>query len=1624
MTTPQRTVAGRFTRRGRLRNHWAAALEELDPRRHLQALLDLRQEFEAHPRALASLWPPYVAGVLATGGATHDLLSDLEARGAVVSERSGGRLGLTDAWSALIAMRDARGEHHFANLGITALYWKAGLPPTERASAARQLARRGASAPNIWPVYVEHLTGADPAGEPEMVAILAAALTTGFDVHPERIRVGGALADALRDRDVAVPGIDLARGFAALCFAEDPRAALASLESAWQQDSSETALAGLVSAWLRTGAHDRIATMVAQRAVPRVVGELAELSAVLRWLDDAEVTGVCPSTASRLATLNLRPQAGDWLPYAIGRVHLVEGDAPGAARMLVPLADRHPGRSDWNYHAAWSLLLLGDRDGVAARFEAADPSQRWPVGLLLMEADPGAAQAVHETIIADGPDSLTASFVEARAALIRTGTASPVPDQHNGGTVAAQLERVRSGVAGGIAAAHPDRATKWVDDPWFTRLPLGDQLLWSGLAWSKTALIAYAADGLRYARAALVLSVQNHDPSRLDRLRGRTDPTMELLRAWADPGTAPARLTKLGERAHYARGQLLLAGRDFDAAATEFRAAAAQGDTVPRDAATLWWTTTVAAGAEVTEPRPVVHLNRSRRPTWLTWAAALLMAEDPVNGLDAAKHLVGVLTRTQSPTAAGIRAAAAVIANAARETTDTDRVASLTALLDELATATCDPDALRIRELAAARAARGGDTALEVTGVPTALVVAERALAAADGTAALRALRSVPADDTVEYRLCHQAAETLSGATAQPPDPWSPAMRLLVAAAQADETPMLSVTTLTPLLREHDLTGIVDLRNTLPHLQAGVSSRRVPDYLSRLVRRVTDDMDDPLATARHLAGIGDHDAADPFWRKAIELPDGSAARPEYVAVLCHRAVLAQRKGDDLRAAGHLLLAARVAEQTATPGFSVISATELTELVEHARQAAQASTARKRKSLEQTITVTERALADAQQRDDETRVLLCAERFRSYGRQGAPPESDLVAWAERLVLGCCVDELIDALFPDDERREGAGRFRVLERAVDIDGHILFALLDRSREDVLVAWRKLLGNQGTSVPLRHAVAVLFRERALANPNAVEPLTTATMLWARLLSTPKFWAGHRDDVRADQQRLRTEVMRELLSEHAARGQRALTAEATDVAASHLRCVIDCADDDAVDVALGKLHLGVSAPADPKRFADVAAVAREALDGWIGDLLDGAREIMDDPEAIARSDGLDGNYEGGIESLGPFLQLGVPVRRVLQTALRWYCNWSMALYGKDDLDRVAELCRAATTVAEQLEPLCDRKQVLDPCNQTLSRHLMLRGFVARDPAAAISLFDQALAWDPSNTNAADLLEDAKAGLVTQRLEEAADALEAGKLDAALTTLKAIEPGGPADEIRRALLAKLYFLRAARAMEKKDLKSARADLRRAAELAHEPVSHGVIEGKLAVVELDMALRDKQWTAAENLARTRTPGTDDSLDMATVLNGRAVELANDAQEVPAKFETALREVMAEVERKVTDVYSRLSLIPDGGTFTNLLSPGNPLTDAACAVCKGATASGRLAAVKLVTLEARGQGEYRVRVVDFWDQYTWLMCRSCRQEWSGRTRMLTTSRDLLRQAARLAPRNTTIRRNLNSVEAQL
>lgn len=74
--------------------------------------------------------------------------------------------------------------------------------------------------------------------------------------------------------------------------------------------------------------------------------------------------GTPPCTVQELESLDLGKYAGDALDAAMGRLHLLEGNARQAAEILHSLADKRPDQPEWNYYASWASALTGDGEGI------------------------------------------------------------------------------------------------------------------------------------------------------------------------------------------------------------------------------------------------------------------------------------------------------------------------------------------------------------------------------------------------------------------------------------------------------------------------------------------------------------------------------------------------------------------------------------------------------------------------------------------------------------------------------------------------------------------------------------------------------------------------------------------------------------------------------------------------------------------------------------------------------------------------------------------------------------------------------------------------------------------------------------------------------------------------------------------------------------------------------------------------------------------------------------------------------------------------------------------------------------------------------------------------------------
>ncbi|WP_067489643.1 hypothetical protein [Actinomadura hibisca] len=947
---PERTFGGLFNRGGRLRRRWAAAIAEPDPAQAVARLREVLAEIAEHPDAYARQWAEVQGSLLEDR--LLPLLADEDFR---TLETLGAQTGAPLPWP-LVAARAARGED----------------------TEARALAGR--------------VTDPPPS---ESVPLLARLLATGFDSGTVRIAEASTLARRFPD----VPGAERTLGLHALLVDGDAAEAASHFSRA---PEDETTFVGLLAARLRLGDHDGVTAPAARRTVPsatradhpaapstahpnhpanpsahaehradpsatrtdhraaplvRASTELATLSALLAWLDDPAATGPAPADTARLTRFTIAAHAGEWLDYAIGRMYLLEGDAQRAAQLLPPLAEAFPGRPDWDYHAAWALLLRDDPEAVAQRYAR---SPTWPLGCLLQDADP--ARKFAKNVKEAPPPAAYAELAAARASLAR-GEHPPAEAQnwqHPTGTLADHLEALRT-VLGLRFARHNQWAlAQAMEIPLFRRLPAAERLRWSGLAALRThpdrgrALLTEAADALGYGRAALALATheaqEGHFDAALRLLDGPARPSgpkADLLRTWlqtrADPDAENVPAAQALPQARYALGHLRLrqAARrqaDGDAeqamqlaltAATAFDEAAADAPrTIPRDARAL------ARAAELFAGRapgglPDDTAAKLRRAAadhpWATWVLGLAELTGPtIPDPGLCDRLVHLLDGAADAPPQAVTALAGALTGAYLRADGDARAAPLPRLLAGLTERHGLPEVHRLNGIVRAAALRRPGSGAGPAGpadLPVALAAARRELAAGDGDAALRLLRAAPVQDATGRHIRDLLAAALSGDPGEfdPPEgvPGRLTAALLAAqaAALAESAPDECRALLVRTLPEHDVSGLVDLHRVLPALCAapGRGGGARPRELAAVLRKVAADGGfDPLTLARCATAANDHETAERAWREALRAgTDEETVREEYGRYLCHRATTARRRNEPLEAARLLRRAAGI-----------------------------------------------------------------------------------------------------------------------------------------------------------------------------------------------------------------------------------------------------------------------------------------------------------------------------------------------------------------------------------------------------------------------------------------------------------------------------------------------------------------------------------------------------------------------------------------------------------------------------------------------------------------------------------------------------------------------------------------
>lgn len=1387
-TEPERSFGRYFSRAGRLENAWAAALAHSDPARALERLRGLYHRFERRPADAAALWLPFQASVLDPRFATlltDDDFAQLANAGHQLAIAAGG--GLTESWSPLIQQALARRTPVFQERAytlLTGLYWSSLTSDDVRRNSAAALAGFEAVGEAQLALYADVASLPQPI--PEVMALIGRILQVGFEDGDLRLGQAFSLASKLAAAMSRVDAV-FALALGELLLHRRPRAALPYFQAMRTHEASNAeALRGMIAAHMHAGEFSAAVDVAAGTAAfaagtatataetksdsPRCT-ELLALCRQLAWLDAPQSLTEAdapddspPHTAAELAGIAPGRDTGPWLDYAIGRSHLLEGEAEQARSRLTPLPAHGLSGPDALYHAAWAHLLCQDAASVRAAFDAAAGRPgSWALGCMLQDAEPGLAMAglapfvplpfqpaaqARETLVAQGAVSAPVGLV---ALDIRSATR---PDL---------FEALRTALGVAVARDDAPMLNALIRQPLFSRLPAAERLLWTGLA-ARTADPGRARHLLRHAlalgrsRAALILAVDALDDGRPDEARqllhGVTGPKAALILAWIDARTAA--LPQAVERfetlaghgiahADYALG--LLALRD---AAGSWARGTPELATARAEQAVHAFTTASRHAPQRFAPAPLISAARLLQTTpapnsSLPWQE--FTAQPWILRQLAFSRLVHAPAVAQSPLLHEIAAWATPSRPPARLRSGPRRPFPQSGVAAPEYVALAEA-ILRVALLTEDSAICEQASAL-LSGLAERFPAAEIRIAArrAAAFAALRAGKEIPEAETDplialaamgtvfdgEYRFGRSAVELAE------------AVRILNAAASDYG-----------LNQQPDSDGAY--RALVALLADALGHGRLPE---RLPIALPARVESALALAAAVGAVDEEEISAQILLRALRTADVNdlVDLERALAALCTQVAKQRGSKRDASAAALAPTVLRAAETAGEPGG----------LGNHsvARYATVVG------EFEAADRLWLRALHDA--KDDAVRLPLLREE---YGRflchravlahlSGRRPQmfeylrmaaACLPEPAGRILRQLEADErvkkLVVSLFPDSPLlgRQRTGRYQSLDRLIAADAGLRAALERGEREQIIAQWRAAADGD---IELWHTVAVLSREDALARqpgtPAALDAGIRATALWMLLLAEPALRKlfGDRPHAAEAEALLRGQLLDELLTRQKALLTEAVARRDLPAVRAHVRCLDSVRQGTAAtrslipdDFAAIGARIGIE-----DEFAPISERAMALLGEWGAERVAAGRLRLDGrPVPKRRSRAVVADYGAAIEEVEIVARLGLGLKDVHRVALEWHNGWLQSLAGVQDKSVGAQVVRSAQRFADILAPMCTPGQTQSPEVRTLAEYYIELGVFNFDiaPDESIRLLEHARHWNPGAERVPGLLWEA----------------------------------------------------------------------------------------------------------------------------------------------------------------------------------------------------------------------------------------------------------------------------------------
>ena len=1437
---PERSFGRYFSRAGRLENAWAAALAHADPARALERLRALYQRFDRRSGDAAQLWLPFQESVLDTrfaGLLTDDDFEQLSTVGQQLAIAAGG--GLTEAWSPLIQASLARhtevGQQRAYAL-LTGLYWSSLTSAEVRRGSAVTLAEFGAVGEAQLAVYAD--VASLPTPIPEVAALIDRTLQVGFHDGDQRLGPAYSLAAKLGDR---VPRADalFALALGELLLNRQPQAALHYFQAIHGHEAYDTeALRGMIAARMHArefSAAVSVAT-AATSLSPRCIDLLA-LSRQLAWLDaphsltESEAPGAAPpKTAAQLAEIAPGRDTGPWLNYAIGRSHLLDGEAEQARQLLAPLPMAGLSDPDALYHAAWAHLLCRDIEPIRAAFVTlAGRPGSWALGCMLQDAEPGQTMPEYAQLV---PHSFRA-VAQARETLTGQGAAAAPLDLNplilRDATRPDLFEALRTAL--GVAVARDDGPAldSLIRQPLFARLPAAERLLWTGLAVrpsdpERARQTLRRSLALGRSRAALILAVDALDDGRpaeaRELLHGATGPKAALTLAWTDVRTgalpqAVGRFETLAQRgnahADYALGLLAL-----------------------RDAAGSWARgTTGQARSQAERAVQALTIASQRAPyrfdtTSPTSAARLLSA---VTDMDSASALPWQKFTAQPWIARQLGFGQLMLAPEAVDSQLLQAISdwALQPPLKNWPPEYIPPEYIALAEAVLRVALLTTDTVICRQAATLLAGLAEHVSAPEIQTAARRAMACSAlhaGDETAEASrdplIALVATSTVLGkerkAPAQAAEDRAEAVRFLRAAATRQS---VDPQTVPPQADQSPLTEPRPEYRALATLLAdALDLGRLPEPLPFVLPARAESA---LALAAAVGAAGNEEAAAELLLRALRTADvGDLVDLERaLAALCTQ--VAKQDGSK-RAASAAALAPtvlRAAESAGGPGGLGNH-----PVARYATVVGEFETADRLwlRALDEAYTDGIRLppLRTEYGRFLCHRAVLAhldgrREQMFAYLRTAATyvPEP-----ARRILRQLEADErvktLVSSLFPDSPILgwQRPGRYSSVNELITSNPDLLAALDAGKRDQIIAQWRlaaagttanTTANTSDTDFELWHTIAVLSREDALARPPGAAGAglagISATALWMLLLAEPALRRLFADRPHAAEAEvlLRSQLIDELLVRQRVLLSQAVTHRDSQAVRANVHCLDSVRQGAAATRSLVRTdftdiaaRIGIEA-----EFAPIGERAMVLLEEWGAERVAAGQLRLDErTTSKRRSRASVADYGAAIEEVVIVAQLGLGLKDVLRVAVEWHNAWLQSMHGLHETRVGEHVVGSAKPFVDILVPMCTPGQAHLPEVRTLAEHYIELGIFNFDfaPDESIRLLEHARQWNPGAERVPDLLQDA----YMLCFEVAKKHLDRGSLPDAEESLSLVPEGRRmlATELNNRGVAKLYRVR------------------------------------------------------------------------------------------------------------------------------------------------------------------------------------------------------------------------------------